>query len=194
MIELFVDWTLKNNLLLIEILIFLILLSGFLLVLREVHSRRNKGKGKSDGLTIDQIQQALKDVLGKAENVSQIHEAAHSGAKPASEPLMEEIQLLRTALSEKDAEMQALRDSAGPAAAAGAGGAAASADTKLLESQIAELQAKLQEYDIISEDIADLAKFKSENLKLREELNVFKGEIAPPAAAEPAPPSGEKVS
>ena len=49
--------------------------------------------------------------------------------------------------------------------------AAPAANNSGLEARIKELEARLSEYDIISEDIADLSKFKEENEKLKKQLN-----------------------
>ena len=44
-----------------------------------------------------------------------------------------------------------------------------------LMSRVAELEARLQEYEIIEDDIADLSLYKNENSKLKEELDRLKG-------------------
>lgn len=60
-----------------------------------------------------------------------------------------------------------------------------------LEARIKELEARLAEYDIISEDIADLSRFKEENEKLKKQLAQMSAapvvEIPPPPAAAQAP-------
>jgi hypothetical protein len=48
-----------------------------------------------------------------------------------------------------------------------------------LENKIKELEARLAEYDIISEDIADLSRYKDENEKIKIELAALKGEPPP---------------
>jgi len=78
------------------------------------------------------------------------------------------------------------------------------ADTSGLTSEIAnlngkveELQARLAEYEIIEDDIADLSMFKDENRKLKDEVESLKAKLVEaetktaeaPAAAAPAEPA-----
>ena len=182
----FIDWTLQNNLILIESLIFLVLLMGFCIVVREiVANKKARELQEVPPLKIDDIEKAVQDVLGKAQSV--MHQSyQHAGsASPEEHPLLEEIQLLRNALSEKDIEMQALKGGSSAENSSAAAGGLSAAQSDALAQQISELQAKLQEYEIISEDIADLTKFKIENQKLKEELDVLKvhSQAEAPAAA-----------
>ena len=57
------------------------------------------------------------------------------------------------------------------------------ADTSGLEARIKELEARLAEYDIISEDIADLSRYKEENEKIKAELTALRTGSAPAAAS-----------
>lgn len=63
-------------------------------------------------------------------------------------------------------------------------------DSAALESRIKELEARLAEYDIISEDIADLSRYKEENERLKADLagkaNI---PVSPAPAPAPAPTS-----
>lgn len=59
--------------------------------------------------------------------------------------------------------------------------AAAGVDSTGLEARIKELEARLAEYDIISEDIADLSRYKDENERIKTELASLRG--GAPAAA-----------
>lgn len=61
-----------------------------------------------------------------------------------------------------------------------------------LKSKYEEAQARLSEYEIIEDDIADLSMFKDENAKLKKELENLKAQLASgpatPAAAAPTAP------
>ncbi len=59
--------------------------------------------------------------------------------------------------------------------------ASAGVDSSGLEARIKELEARLAEYDIISEDIADLSRYKDENERIKTELASLRG--GAPAAA-----------
>lgn len=61
-------------------------------------------------------------------------------------------------------------------------GAAAGGDNSDLMSKIDELEARLREYEIIEDDIADLSLYKAENEKLKSELDNLKGSGAAPLA------------
>lgn len=59
----------------------------------------------------------------------------------------------------------------------------------ILQTKIAELEAKLNEYEIIEDDIADLSRFKEENEELRRELeglrrNATATDVVPPSTLE----------
>lgn len=59
----------------------------------------------------------------------------------------------------------------------GGGGAAAESDDTELLAKIAELEERLQEYEIIEDDIADLSLYRTENEKLKEELEHLKQQL-----------------
>lgn len=103
----------------------------------------------------------------------------------ASVPLSADLQ---NALNEKEkiigdlkSEISKLRESAKNTS----GG-----DTKALQDKINELTNKLSEYEIIEDDIANLSFYKSENAKLKNELEKLKGgaaTIESSPSATPAP-------
>jgi hypothetical protein len=68
----------------------------------------------------------------------------------------------------------------------GSGGGDGGDDSDLL-SKIQELEARLLEYEIIEDDIADLSLYKTENEKLKNELARLKGQLGGGAAPEPQP-------
>jgi hypothetical protein len=64
--------------------------------------------------------------------------------------------------------------SAAGTATAGATGATGAAEDAALQARIEELEAKLAEYSIIEDDIADLCLYKEENVRLKEEVERLK--------------------
>lgn len=97
-------------------------------------------------------------------------EAAASGDDAAAAALS-------TTLSEREAkiatlmtEIEALKTQAEANVTVGAGGVDSSADLAAQLEKVKELQAKLSEYEIIEDDIADLSIFKEENKKLKDEI------------------------
>jgi len=57
------------------------------------------------------------------------------------------------------------------------GGVAPGVDVSALQAKLVELQAKLAEYEIIEDDIADLSMYKEENKKLKAELATLKAAV-----------------
>lgn len=68
-------------------------------------------------------------------------------------------------------------------------------EKKKFEDKIKDLEARLAEYEIISEDIADLSFYKEENAKMQKELEALKAAVgsapAPSAVAAEPPPAPE---
>ncbi|MGE4133008.1 MAG: hypothetical protein AB7F86_15310 [Bdellovibrionales bacterium] len=102
--------------------------------------------------------------------------AGGGGASPA------DLEKLKKELAQREEELKAIK------AAGGDAGGKASAD---LTARLKELEAKLAEYEILEDDIADLSLYKEENIRLKQELDKLKKGGAAPAAepdaaAEPA--------
>lgn len=94
----------------------------------------------------------------------------------------EELEVLKKELEEKHLEIEELKN----AAEAGAG-KVNDEEHQAAMKKLAELEGKLQEYEIIEDDIADLSLFKDENAKLKKEIEGLKsGGGAPTATEEPA--------
>lgn len=64
------------------------------------------------------------------------------------------------------------------------------ADVSGLETKIKDLEARLREYEIIEDDIANLSLYKEENVRLKNELNKLRGG----APAEAAAPSADQIA
>lgn len=168
-LDTFIQWTIRHNALIIEGLIALIVLFVLFLAYRTFLLARNEEKNPkfSGGADLGHIEETLKKILEQASALPAVGSAAagNNGA------LLSEIAELRQSLETKQAELEL-------AQAAGANSAvavpAADGDNSALMAQIQELQGKLSEYEIISEDIADLSFYKEENVKLQKELEFLK--------------------
>ncbi|MFS4460732.1 hypothetical protein [Bdellovibrio sp. HCB2-146] len=148
------------------------------------------GGGKARAASVDLGVDVDLDSMDKGEG----------GSGEASAELTAEVAQLKQALAESRKKAETLQgkvkeaeEKAAQAAAAG-GGAPAEAgmsaqEKEDLSGKIRDLEARLAEYEIISEDIADLSRYREENEELRKELdNVKAGAAAAPAApAAPAP-------
>lgn len=99
-----------------------------------------------------------------------------------------EVEKAKAQIEEKDKLIEELKDRLTKAVAM-ANATPLNVDASGLEARIKELEARLAEYDIISEDIADLSRFKDENEKLKAQLEKSKTEGQPPPAAPAAAPA-----
>ena len=126
------------------------------------------------------------------------------------EETMREMMALQAQVSEKQKminDLQVQLENAQKAAADNAAGAGASGTSgssgggvdeeeyKSLKAKYKELEEKLQEYEIISEDIADLSKFREENENLKKEIEVLREKLASASSgsgsASSAPAAGD---
>lgn len=191
----FLDFLFKHNVVIIEGLFVFILLLISALAFYYFFSSSKEGVGAfkhTSDSEIEKLQIALKQVLEKANLVTAAGAASTGGTDINSLSsnsdasgllgadlgnqvlnLQQEISTLKDSLTLKQKEIENyknenLKKTEMPASA--------DPNQAGLEDQIKELQAKLTEYEIISQDIADLTMYKDENAKLKWELSKLKGE------------------
>lgn len=189
-IDSFLNFLFKHNTTIIEVLIASVLVLLVLVALRLfLSSKEPKDSSLSSG-SLGDLEASLKKILEKAGGVPANSEvtAAVAAGNPEAKNLVEEINKLKEELGAKQKQVEELKSNSAQNTATAAPGLSAS-DKEKLEAQIKELQAKLSEYEIISEDIADLSFYKEQNAKLTKELENLKSgggpapEAAPVAAA-----------
>lgn len=118
-----------------------------------------------------------------------------------------EVAQLRLTLTESyqrvealQAQIEALKASASTAAPAGEGSGAAeaggmsAAEKAEMQGKLADLEARLAEYEIISEDIADLSRYREENDELKKQIEDLKSRGVSSAAAPASTPATEPVA
>ncbi|MCX7978649.1 MAG: hypothetical protein N2578_06555 [Bdellovibrionaceae bacterium] len=145
------------------------------------------------------VEQQLQSSSSSANVANQGSDPSGAGAVAAGDSVsLEQIGKLKAELAEKEkllAELNAKLSAAGESSAQTA--TISSEEKAALEGKIKELESRLQEYEIISEDIADLSFYKEENQKLQREIEALKkgGNVAAMASASVSPsPSGRNVS
>lgn len=196
----------KYNVAIIEGLVAAIILLGLFVGYRGFFGKKDPESSLGGGLDTAQLEKTLQKIL---DNQGPSHKtgdealsaafkegAAGHGESP------EEVQQLKLSLTENLKELEVVRaelqisekkvaelQAAGAAGGAAPAAAAPAADTSEFENKIKDLEARLAEYEIISEDIADLSRYKEENEQLKTEIGALKeGGAAPaPAAAAPTP-------
>lgn len=215
-IDKFLSFWSQHNTVIIEGLVALIVLLSLFVAYRAFFGKKESGGSSAElggGLDAVQLEKTLQKIL---ENQNGSGKASRAGADlgvdvdldnmdkgegggAASAELTAEVAQLKQALNESRKKAETLQgkvkeaeDKAAQAAAAG-GGAPAEAgmsaqEKEDLSGKIRDLEARLAEYEIISEDIADLSRYREENEELRKELDNVKS-AAPAAAPAPAAPA-----
>lgn len=198
-------------------LVVLFLLTSILLLIRNINStdgQKEHGAGDSsrsgsDDLDIGAIESAMKRVLA-AQGLTSLTAAASAAGDSAKAPVSVDLASadstqLNQAIQERDTKLQELAReidrlnsevAAQKSAPNASGGDSGDGKVGELQQKIEELQARLSEYEIIEDDIADLSLFKEENAQLKAELERLRAESsAAPAASAPAevepPPATE---
>lgn len=225
-LENFLEFWTQNNRIIIELTFGFVFLMILFLIYRQFFSHHPEGDGShsATGVNINtsEIQEKLQKIMenqlsfkgqiggfegykptagSEAPAASSASATGQSGASVDLAPFTKEIDDLKQLLKAKDSKIEELSKIGNSLAAqVGNGTVAAAADTTALDAKIKELEGRLQEYEIISEDIADLSFYKEENSRLQKELGDLKGGAAPtpskstvpvaptpPPAATPAP-------
>ena len=195
--ESFLLFFFKHNAVLIESLVVAILLAAAILTYRSFKISKEEESNKGASPDLAHLEGMLQKILEKSNSMpGGAAGAATSPAPKNNHPpidaaaLTEQINILKKELEVRQQEITAIK--ASPSAGAAAQPNELTNEEKAsLEAQIKELQKKLEEFDIISADIADLSFYKEENLRLQKELANIKG-AAPstpaPVAVAPPPP------
>ncbi|MFV8258279.1 hypothetical protein ACNQKP_10750 [Bdellovibrio bacteriovorus] len=146
------------------------------------------------GVDVDMDESPLTTKKGQASAAaSSSSDAAAAVAESAAE-----VAQLRLSLSENHQKVETLQaqlqEALAAAQAASAGGGAgggeggmSSAEKEELNGKLRDLEARLAEYEIISEDIADLSRYRDENEDLKKQLEALKAGAPAPAAVAPTP-------
>lgn len=158
----------------------------------------------SAGVDIDAIEGALRKALaqtpvfvaGAASSGGVDGAAAFAGTAEGSEAVARSAQAVAEATQraetlQKELEQTQLELAARVAEADSKGGVtpgATSGGDEALAARLKELEARLAEYEIIEDDIADLSHFKEENMRLRDEIEGLR--VAVSAASTAAPAAG----
>ncbi len=189
--ESIMTFIIANNKLVIEVLVALVLLTIIAIAFNAFvigGDDESAGGGLGAG-SVSQLEEAIKKILEKANSV-QVPAGASAADLEKLNALSSEINLLKTELEEKKGLIQKLEST--PAKGGGGG------DSAELQKKIGELESKLAEYEIISEDIADLSYYKEQFTKLQKENDELKkgGAVAatPSSAATAAAPAAVPVA
>ncbi|MEN0058416.1 MAG: hypothetical protein AAGB31_06245 [Bdellovibrio sp.] len=231
-IEKFLSFWSQHNTTIIEGLVALVILLALFLAYRSFFSKKeDEASGGLGGSGVDaaQLEKTLQKILEgqqgthaaapRSSESAGSHATAEGESAEATEAAAEsaaEVAQLRLTLGESYKKIETLQEDLRQALEAQAqGGPVQTSDTGLSAQEkeewsgkVRDLEARLAEYEIISEDIADLSKYREENDQLKKELEAVKSggggvsappaPSAPPAASEPppsaTPPPADAVS
>lgn len=193
-------WTIYNRQIIEFVFVFTFVLILFI-IYRQFFAKSNSAAGgdhHANPVSIDtsEIEEKLKKILENqgshrpVKGESGSHEPANAVVSGESGKVdTQEIDRLKAELKEKEKAIEDLKKSPGSA-----GGAANPEDLKKFEEKIKELEGRLQEYEIISEDIADLSFYKEENARLQKELGSSKTAAVTAAPVEAPTPKAVEAS
>ncbi len=167
----------------------LILVAGIALLVRGV---KDEIEGHTaSGINIKEIEGLLKNVLsqtnlpraeGSAPSSSgEVTVSGEGGGATGPGVSSEELAKLNTAVSERELKIQKLTDDLEAAKfelSKREGGGADPLKILELEEKLKTAEARLEEYSIIEDDIADLGLFREENSKLKGELDSLKAKLS----------------
>ena len=198
-VEKFLSFWSQNNVLIIECLLAAVILLSLLIAFRSFFGKKHEASGEhsAGGVDTGQLEKTLQKILenqaaqGMAPAATKVEASKPVAEAPAAvatapadneaaEKALAEVAELKKSLAESKKEVSTLQDkiqevtaaSQAPAAPAEAAVSAANAgNTSELMDKIRDLEARLAEYEIISEDIADLSKYREENDTLKKEID-----------------------
>jgi hypothetical protein len=194
-VESFLQFITIHNAAIIEILIAVVLLTALFLGTRWFLAAKEP---EAHGTNLGDLEESLKKIIAQAGAIPAAGAVAAAGGNEESQKLSTEIAKLKSDLQAKQKEIEGMASQAALAVSSGEaqGPGMSSEDKSKLEGQVKELEAKLAEYEIISEDIADLSFYKEQNAELQKQVEALKGGGAvpeaavAPAEAKPAAPAG----
>ena len=177
----------------------LFFITSIILLIRSI-GEKNKTDGAPSTIDVRDIEGAMKRVLATQTVSVAAAPADGSAAVPVSGVDANAAALAAAAaaaalaqreskIEELSKELAVAKVAMENAAAAGGASTQSTAELDALKAKLEEAQARLAEYEIIEDDIADLSLFKEENARLKTELSKLKT-TAPSAAAptvEPPP-------
>lgn len=193
-IEHFLDLFFHRNIFIIEVLFGVVLFGVIFLTIRSFL----RAEGAGNEMNFSGLEEGLKKILENHAGNSSAH--ANDNASVEGDAIMEEmatqIERLKLQLMQKTEEVEQLKSGGAVAASAttateapvkAASSSFSGGTSTELEEKVRELEARLSEYSIIEDDIADLSFYKEETVRLQAEIDKLKAKLAEYEAGGPAP-------
>lgn len=177
----------EHNEKVIGALVVAFLVTSILLLIRSLNEGKDSGSVSNVQINLDEIEALMKRLLGSGVAVSTGPGVGIAGAA-MSEDAQSAITERETRIRDLASQLEQMKSELDKK---GSGGSAVD-ESAMIENQkrIEELQARLAEYEIIEDDIADLSRFKLENAELKAKIERLKMRGA---GAAPAPVAASAV-
>ncbi len=169
--EWFLSLFVIHDTLVVSLLVVAITIVVVLLLLMSQKSPDSVVKSEIGGT--DNVEGALRRVLGEQRWLQAGAGGTGTGAAVDELKLSE----LESEVLEKDRKIAELNKKLTQGGAQEGGDSGSAEDNSELLERLAEMEARLQEYEIIEDDIADLSLYKTENEKLKSEIADLKSKI-----------------
>jgi len=199
----FLDWYSAHNTIIIQSLAVLIAILIVFFIFRLFFAKQNSDlehHGQTGQISYDALDEKLNKLLEqhaqtKTVTVSQVEGGELTAQQIAEmDQLKTEIVGLKESLTKKESELLSAKEQA--AVGSTSGDQLNDLNNKLTdyEKQIAKLNSRLSEYEIIAEDIADLQKYKSENDQLKKQVaEASQTKVEPQQEPQQTEPQAAKV-
>ncbi len=178
----FLDFWSRYNQTIIQSLIVVTLIFIVALVFITLFGSKNEGSGNAQVGLSPELEKSLQKMLDNQTKaaVFDFSKAQENGAPSsiatqvgaASSEAIAQLESLKSEMAAKEKKIQELNTQLSQAVSQST--KELKVDNSGADSRVSELEARLAEYDIISEDIADLSRYKQENEKIKAELASLK--------------------
>lgn len=197
-----IEYILNHNELVIQWLIVLIIGMVAFLIGRSLFQKPKNNSSKSSVNAVsssEQVELLLAQILERTQGWSAGPTSIESsgGGGAGSAPSTAELESARKELSQLKSLLKTKEDELNNAKS-GAPAASGQNNGKEYQAKIEELEAKLAEYEVLEDDIADLSLYKEENARLKAEVERLKGDSdssleSSPGMSVPEPDSSEDL-
>lgn len=184
-----ISFVVKNNIPIIEVTVALIIIFSMYLAVK-YFLNDEMGTANQTGTDLSQLEETIKKLLDQKPTGLSLEQAAEY------EALQVQVVELKTQMEAKQKELEEAKKQTG------AQSGLSDDEKNQLHQKLKDLESRLSEYEIISEDIADLSRYKEENKNLKAQIESFKKsgaetvpvvtsapvQVEAPPAPQPPPP------
>lgn len=169
----------------IEVLVGIVMGLGLIIGYRSLFVKFEESNGAASAGSLKELEEMLQKALANQKPSG--GDGSLIQSVTGGSDFSEEVRMLREQLQAKEAQLNELKQNANSDGAAPAA-AGDNKEAEALKGKLSELEAKLSEYEIIADDIADLSRYRDENDALKAELESLKAQLAAGGSATSSAP------